>query len=76
MYLIGIDVGTGSARAGVFDLAGRMLGTARADITMWRDEGSIVEQSSEQIWSAVCSAVRLAVKAAGIPPVGSVRHRR
>jgi D-ribulokinase len=68
MYLIGIDVGTGSARAGVFDLAGRMLGSAKADITMWRDEGSIVEQSSEQIWSAVCSAVRLAVKAAGIPP--------
>jgi D-ribulokinase len=68
MYLIGIDVGTGSARAGVFDLAGRMLGSAKADITMWRDEGSIVEQSSAQIWSAVCSAVRHAVKAAGIPP--------
>jgi FGGY-family pentulose kinase len=68
MFLIGIDVGTGSARAGVFDLMGRMLGSAKADITMWRDEGAIVEQSSAQIWSAVCSAVRLAVKAAGIPP--------
>jgi D-ribulokinase len=44
MYLIGIDVGTGSARAGVFDLAGRMLSTAKADITMWRDEGFVVEQ--------------------------------
>lgn len=68
MYLIGIDVGTGSARAGVFDLAGRMLGSAKADITMWRDDGSIVEQSSAQIWSSVCSAVRDAVKAAAIAP--------
>ncbi len=66
--LIGVDVGTGSARAGVFDLAGRLLGTAKADITMWRNEASIVEQSSDQIWFAVCSAVRDAVKAAAIAP--------
>lgn len=68
MYLIGIDVGTGSARAGVFDLTGRMVGSSRADLTLWRDEGSIVEQSGEQIWSAVCSAVRGAVGAAGVDP--------
>lgn len=67
MYLIGIDVGTGSARAGVFDTTGRMLGTAKADVTIWREPGSIVEQSSGQIWQAVCSAVRGAVAASGIP---------
>jgi D-ribulokinase len=69
MYVIGIDVGTGSARAGVFDLGGQMLASAKADITIWRDAGAIVEQSSDQIWSAVCVAVRGAVAAAGIDPV-------
>ena len=66
MYLIGIDVGTGSARAGVFDGSGVMLASAKADVTMWREAGSVVEQSSDQVWDAVCQSVRGAVAAAGI----------
>ena len=68
MYLIGIDVGTGSARAGVFDAQGAMLASAKADVTMWREAGSVVEQSSDQIWDAVCQSVKAAVAAAGIDP--------
>lgn len=68
MYLLGIDVGTGSARAGVFDASGRMLASAKAELTIWREAGSVVEQSSDQIWGAVCQAVRAAVVASGIDP--------
>ena len=64
--LLGIDVGTGSARAGVFDLSGRMLGSAKADVDSFRAPGGIVEQSSAQIWAAVCAAVRGAMAASGI----------
>lgn len=66
--LIGVDVGTGSARAGVFDGAGRLLGVGKHPVTMWTDPGEIVEQSGEQIWQAVCSAVRAAVAEAAVPP--------
>ena len=59
--LIGVDVGTGSARAGVFDTAGQLLGVGKHPITLWQDPGEIVEQSSEQIWQAVCIAVREAL---------------
>lgn len=66
-YLIGIDVGTGSARAGVFDRQGQLLGSARHEIALFRDERRArVEQSSAQIWQAVCHAVRAAVENAGI----------
>ena len=65
---IGVDVGTGSARAGVFDAAGRMLGTAKRDITVFREAGSIVEQSSAEIWAAVAASVREAVDRAGVTP--------
>jgi D-ribulokinase len=67
-YVIGVDVGTGSARAGLFDLQGRMLSVAKRDITLYREAGSIVEQSSTEIWNAVCAIVREAVHAAGVAP--------
>ncbi|WP_250456196.1 FGGY-family carbohydrate kinase [Caballeronia sp. ATUFL_M2_KS44] len=67
-FVVGVDVGTGSARAGVFDLDGRMLGTAKHDITLYRESGSIVEQSSTEIWNAVCHAVKDAVTQADVPP--------
>lgn len=67
-YVIGVDVGTGSARAGLFDLEGRMLSVAKRDITLFREAGSIVEQSSTEIWNAVCAIIREAVHAAGVAP--------
>jgi FGGY-family pentulose kinase len=67
-YVIGVDVGTGSARAGLFDLEGRMVSVAKRDITLYREAGSIVEQSSTEIWNAVCAIIREAVHAAGVAP--------
>lgn len=65
---IGVDVGTGSARAGVFDAAGRMLASHKQDIQMWREAGGIAEQSSADIWHAVCTSVKQAVLASGATP--------
>jgi len=66
IYFIGIDVGTGSARAGVFNADGQLLAAAKRPITIWHEAGSIVEQSSEQIWKAVCDSVKEAVATAKI----------
>ncbi|MCW6569581.1 FGGY-family carbohydrate kinase [Yersinia ruckeri] len=68
-YFIGVDVGTGSARAGVFDLQGRMVGQASREITMFKPKADFVEQSSDNIWQAVCNAVRDAVNQADINPI-------
>lgn len=65
-YLIGVDVGTGSARAGIFDRSGKLLATAKSPIDLYRDDRGFVEQSSQQIWRAVCECVRESVTAAGI----------
>jgi D-ribulokinase len=64
---IGVDVGTLSARAGVFDACGQLIASARRPIAVWREPGDIVEQSSDDIWGAVTSAVREAIQASGLP---------
>jgi len=65
---IGVDVGTSSTRAGVFDETGKLLGTAKHPITTWHEAGDIVEQSSPDIWGACAAAVRAAMVEATVKP--------
>ncbi|MDX8531018.1 FGGY-family carbohydrate kinase [Mesorhizobium sp. VK25A] len=65
-HFLGIDVGTGSARAGVFDERGELLASAKHDIALFIEPGEIAEQSSRDIWQAVCASVREAVAKAGV----------
>jgi FGGY-family pentulose kinase len=60
-YFLGIDVGTGSARAGIFDARGRMAGAAAFPIKMWKPAPDHVEQSADDIWRACARAVRAAL---------------
>src|ERR1700694_2779591 len=64
---IGVDVGTSSARAGVFDEKGALLATARHPITVWHEAGNVVEQSSSEIWAACAYSVRAAMAEAALP---------
>ena len=66
-YVIGIDVGTGSARAGLFDLSGRIYGSASTPITLWKPEPEFAEQSSDEIWKAIGTSIRNTLKEAKIP---------
>jgi FGGY-family pentulose kinase len=66
--VVAVDVGTGSARAGVFEHSGRMLGRAERPITLQRPLPHHAEQDSENIWAAVTGAVGEARAAAGVAP--------
>jgi len=61
---VGVDVGTGSVRAGVFDLAGACRGAAASPISIVQPRAGWAEQSSEEIWQANGLAVREAVSRA------------
>ena len=65
-FFLGVDVGTGSARAGIFDAAGRMLGAASEPIETFRPAEDFAEQSSENIWGACGVAVRAALTQASL----------
>jgi FGGY-family pentulose kinase len=65
-YVIGIDVGTGSARAGIFDARGKMLASASEPIEMWKPKPDYAEQSSGDIWRAICKVVRACREESGV----------
>lgn len=59
-YVIGIDVGTGSARAALLSTTnGQVLRTHVVNIQTWNPQPDHYEQSSDNIWSAVCQCVRV-----------------
>ncbi|WP_417813110.1 FGGY-family carbohydrate kinase [Thalassospira alkalitolerans] len=66
--IIGVDVGTGSARAGVFDRDGKLLGSAAHAIAMNKPKPDFVEQDSENIWQSVCQSVRDAMAKSNTAP--------
>lgn len=70
--LVGVDVGTGSARAGVFTRDGKLLGRHENPILMRRTDANFAEHDSEDIWSAVCLAVRAAIAEAKADPADVV----
>lgn len=63
--LVAVDVGTGSARAGIADPAGAILARAEHPIRMHRADANHAEYASEEIWEAVCRSVRSAMAVAG-----------
>jgi FGGY-family pentulose kinase len=67
-YFVGVDVGTGSARAALFDARGKRLGLAVHRILLFRPEEDFAEHSSDDIWAAVARVVRQAVSEAGVAP--------
>ncbi|CAK8739870.1 Ribulokinase [Sodalis praecaptivus] len=56
-YYLGVDAGSASVRAGLFSSLGERLAFATRPISQFHDEGHCVEQSSDEIWTAVGEAV-------------------
>ena len=64
---IGVDVGSGSVRAAVFDRAGTRRADSVQPIRQVNPRGDLYEQSTADIWQQTCTAVRQAVAACGLP---------
>ena len=61
-----VDVGTGSARAGIFEADGAMLARQVHPIVLNQPGDREAEHDSEDIWRAVCRAVNAAMDEAGV----------
>jgi FGGY-family pentulose kinase len=65
---LGLDVGTQSVRAALFDLGGRCLAFATAPLDTHHPHPGWAEQDANQWWQAARAAVPEALSRAGTPP--------
>jgi FGGY-family pentulose kinase len=65
-FVIGVDVGTLSTRAGIFDLKGSMVANGSQTTSVYYSQPDFVEQSSEEIWEKTGQAIREAIQQAQI----------
>jgi sugar (pentulose or hexulose) kinase len=64
-YLLGIDCGTESCRAGVFDVNGRCLAVEATTYALTYPRSGWAEQDPDEWWSALVASVGKAMSAAG-----------
>jgi len=58
-FFVGVDVGTGSARAALVACDGRVLEQAVQTIQTWNPEPGYYNQSSDNIWQSICQVVKV-----------------
>ncbi|KAK6203446.1 ribitol kinase [Scheffersomyces amazonensis] len=68
VYYVGVDVGTGSARACLIDTNGIILGLAERPITRHELKPNHITQSSTEIWNAICYCVNTCIRDSGVDP--------
>jgi ribulose kinase len=68
-YYFGIDVGTGSARACLVKNDGTIVASSTQETTTYRDptDHRIFEQSTTNIWSSICTAIRECLAESKVP---------
>jgi ribulokinase len=67
-FLLGMDYGTGGAKAVVIDSGGEVLGFAFEEYKLYHDHPGWSEHDAENYWKAACRLVRQAVADASIDP--------
>lgn len=58
-YFVGVDVGTGSARAALVTENGKIASVAERKIQTWNPQSDFYEQSSDDIWNSCVYCVKV-----------------
>lgn len=61
-YFVGVDVGTGSVRAALISKDGKTISLANNPIQTFKPREQFYEQSSNNIWMALCCAVKVSFR--------------
>ncbi len=68
VYVLGIDLGTGGARVGIFDVKGRAIVFCSEKYALYTPSSGRAEQNPDEWWSALCKASKRAIEKSKINP--------
>ncbi|KAL2735916.1 FGGY carbohydrate kinase domain-containing protein isoform X2 [Vespula squamosa] len=69
---VGVDVGTGSARAALVSLNGKIIKLAVCPLEIYHPAQDFYEQSSDNIWSAICKVVKTVIEGTSISNIKGI----
>lgn len=67
-YLLGIDIGTSACKIAIFKKDGTVVATENGDYPVYYPHPGWAEQNPEEWWSAVCQAIKIALKKGAVAP--------
>ncbi|MFL7893927.1 MAG: xylulokinase [Anaerolineales bacterium] len=71
-YLIGVDLGTSSTKAALFQIDGKMVAESAADVPIYYPEPGVVEQENEDFYRTAAQTVKNCIRESDIDPKGIV----
>lgn len=67
-YLVGVDLGTSSTKAALYQIDGTLISQSTAEVPLFHPKPGIVEQDSEDFYSSAAQTVRECIVSSGIDP--------
>jgi xylulokinase len=65
-YLIGVDLGTSSTKASLFQLDGKLVSQAAREVPLYYPKPGIVEQENEDFYRSAAECVRECIQSSGV----------
>ena len=67
-YLIGVDLGTSSTKAALYQIDGKLLSEATVEVPLYYPTPGVVEQENEDFYTSAAQTVRKCIETTGIDP--------
>lgn len=67
-YLIGVDLGTSSTKAALYQIDGKLISDASVEVPLFYPKPGVVEQENEDFYTSAAQTVRNCIESSGVEP--------
>ena len=67
-YLIGVDLGTSSTKAALYQIDGKLISEASVEVPLYYPKPGVVDQENEDFYTSAAQTVRTCIETSGINP--------